>query len=493
MRRFLTLLICFSMLFTFVACNADIPSGEPSGTTSELLDSVATTAATTAGSGEATNKCDFYAGYARADITPTKFPVYLTGGTSATSVLEKIYGTCVAFSDNETTVLFITLDISNITGEFYNKAVYNINKATGIDKKNIFVSATHNHSAPHVSQSKSGDYTEEWRTALNETLVDISKEAIADLKPTEAYYGKTNTEGLAFVRRYLLADGTYRSIGLKYSWSSNAKEVAHESEADSELQVLRFTREGAKDIVMANWQAHAAHAYSNNPRAICGDFIYYFRQVVEQNDDDVLVAYFQGASGNINLSSYVNNVSGQYPKVGKALGAYCNDLLPKLERLTLDKIKVLKTTIKLGIGNDSDERVQAAIDIREGRDTNNAIRNKYKLEEHEPNAIYTRYLLRRANPSGFYNISLFAISFGDMSFVSTPCEMFDTNGMEVKTASQFKSTFVCAYTNGSEGYVPSAAAIPHGGYEVYSCKFEAGSGEKLSSTMTDMLKKLYEN
>lgn len=492
MRRFLTLIICFSMLFTFVACNADIPSGEPSGTTSELLDSGATTAATT-DADEATNKCDFYAGYARADISPTKFPVYMSGGTDATKVLEKIYATCVAFSDNETTVLFITLDVQSIPGTIYNKALYNINKATGIDKKNIFVSATHNHSAPHVLQGREGDATAEWQTSLMGKISEISKQAIADLKPTTAYYGKTNAKGLAFVRRYLLEDGTYRSIGLRYDWSSKAKEVAHESEADSEMQVLRFVRDDAKDIVMANWQAHAAHAYSNNPRAICGDFIYYFRQAVESNNDDVLFAYFQGASGNINLHSYVNDVNGQYPKVGKALANYCNELLPKLERVTLDKIKVLKTTIKLNIANDSDERVQAALDILEGRDTNNTLRNKYKLEEHEPGAIYTRYMFRRANPSGQYNISLTAISFGDISFVSTPCEMFDTNGMEVKNASPFKSTFVCAYTNGSEGYVPSAAAIPHGGYEVYACKFEAGSGEKLSSTMTDMLKKLYEN
>ena len=223
LKRFLALTLCFLILVTFVACNDDTTGGEPALSTSALLDNIATTAATTGVLEEATNKCDFYAGYARADITPTKFPVYLAGGTSATSVLEKIYGSCVAFSDKETTVLFITLDVTNIPGAFYNKAIYNINKATGIDKKNIFISATHNHSAPHMLQSKSGDYTEDWRSSLNEAVVEISKNAIADLKPTEAYYGKTNTEGLAFVRRYLLEDGTYRSIGLRYSWSSTAK------------------------------------------------------------------------------------------------------------------------------------------------------------------------------------------------------------------------------------------------------------------------------
>ena len=483
-KSFFCLILCFLMLFAFVACNGDTSNGEQGVTNApESTLDVGDVAA---------NKVDFSAGYARADITPTAYPILLGGGGEANKTVENIYATSVAVSEGETTALFITLDVMNIPNAFYSKAVQNINKATKIDRKNIFLSATHNHSAPDMLYS-----VESWREDLLDKTTDIAKESVADLKPTEAYYGTTNTEGLAFVRRYLLDDGTYRGIGVRYGWASTANEVAHESEADSELQILRFVREDAKDIVMANWQAHAAHAYSTNSRVISGDFIYYFRQEIEGKNDDILFAYYQGSAGNINLSSNVKKVGGQYPKVGKSLAAYCNELLPNLEKIALGNIKIQRSSVKLDIGNDSvkdsSARVQAALDIIEGRDSNNNLRNKYKFEEYEPSAVYARYLLRQNNPTGTYSVSVTAITFGDVAFVSAPFETFDTNGMEVKSASQFKSTFICAYTNGYEGYLPSALAFEHGQYEVYSCKFAPGSGEKISGAMIDALKKLYEN
>lgn len=477
------------MLFSFVACDEDTTIGDSSSTTSDLLDNVATTAATTDAE-EATNKCDFYAGYARAKITPTEFPA-LTGQESyAYRVLEDIYATCVAFSDNNTTVLFITLDVQNIGPDFYNKATYKIKKATGIVKANVFISATHNHSAPNMTLKL--EPLIEWRDGVSDIVADISKQAIADLKPTTAYSGSVNTEGLSFVRRYLLEDGTYRSIGLLYDWSSKAKEVAHESEADPQLQVLRFVREGAKDIVMANWQAHAAHAYANNTKAISGDFIYYMRKGVEEKHD-VLFAYYQGAAGNINLTSYVHNVTGNYIKVGNSLVDYCGKALENMKRVTLDKINVVTASPSVRIAKDDPERFQAALDIQAGKDTSGELRKKYKIEEHEASAIWARSIYLQGYPSGSYIINLSAISFGDISFVSAPYEMFDTNGMEIKSASPFKVTFVCAYTNGSEGYIPSALAVPHGQYEVYASLFEAGTGEILANKLIDMLKKLYEN
>ena len=487
MRRFLSLLLAFVMLLAFVACNEDTTGGEASTTSSDLIENIATTSVTTEGEEEATNKCDFYAGYAREKITPTELPAFLGQGSYAHRVLEDIYATCVAFSDNKTTVLFITLDVQNIGTDFYNSVTYKIKKETGITKANVFIAATHNHSAPHMVLKE--ESVVKWRGVVADIVADISKQAIADLKPTTAYSGSVDAKGLSFVRRYLLEDGTYRSIGKLYEWSSTAKEVAHESEADPQLQVLRFKREGAKDIVMANWQAHAAHAYSANTKAISGDFIYHMRKGVEEKYG-VLFAYYQGAAGNINLHSYVHNVTGNYIKVGKALVDYCGEALDNMERVTLDKIKVTTATPAARIRKDDPERLQAALDIQAGKPNSEELRKKYKFEEYEVSAIWARSIYLEGYPSGSYLINLSAISFGDISFVSAPYEMFDTNGMEIKQASPFKVTFVCAYTNGSEDYIPSALAFSHGQYEAYKCLFEEGTGEILANKLISMLQTL---
>ena len=62
--------------------------------------------------------------------------------------------------------------------------------------------------------------------------------------------------------------------------------------------------------------------------------------------------------------------------------------------------------------------------------------------------------------------------------------------MEVKNASPYKTTFVCAYTNGHNGYIPSALAYSHGEYEVYCSMYEAGTGELFSNEMIKILNKL---
>ena len=66
--------------------------------------------------------------------------------------------------------------------------------------------------------------------------------------------------------------------------------------------------------------------------------------------------------------------------------------------------------------------------------------------------------------------------------------MFDTNGVQVREGSPFKMTFVCSYANGGFGYVPSAIAYPHGGYEVIISRFCETTGDDFAAEMVRLLK-----
>jgi hypothetical protein len=50
--------------------------------------------------------------------------------------------------------------------------------------------------------------------------------------------------------------------------------------------------------------------------------------------------------------------------------------------------------------------------------------------------------------------------------LGVPGELFSEIGMQLKQRSPVPFTCVCAYTNGSLGYLPSRQAIEEGGYEV---------------------------
>ena len=83
---------------------------------------------------------------------------------------------------------------------------------------------------------------------------------------------------------------------------------------------------------------------------------------------------------------------------------------------------------------------------------------------------------------------LSAVSFGGIGLVGVPYEMFDTNGIEVREASPFKVTLVVTGCGGSAGYIPSALAVPNGGYEVYTTPWEFGTAELVVNELLRMLR-----
>ncbi len=93
----------------------------------------------------------------------------------------------------------------------------------------------------------------------------------------------------------------------------------------------------------------------------------------------------------------------------------------------------------------------------------------------------------RAEKDETEQMPLTAISFGEIAFAAAPIEMFDTNGKEVRDGSPFKTTYMCSLANGSMGYVPSIAAVPHGTYEVLACAYVPGTGEQISGELVKML------
>jgi hypothetical protein len=65
--------------------------------------------------------------------------------------------------------------------------------------------------------------------------------------------------------------------------------------------------------------------------------------------------------------------------------------------------------------------------------------------------------------------------------------------MELKEGSPFPMTFMCAYSNGSHGYMASKAAFENGGYEVDSSHFAKGTGELVVKEQIASLNTLYQS
>ncbi len=494
MKKILTILLSISMLFCAVSCadgNVDNPP-----TTTATQDTEATTAAQTTSSPielppDVEPEVPFYAGYAKVDITPDRFPVDMFGSNPAVKAMDNIYATVVAVSDGETKALFITLDLQNSSGIVLTRALSTAERY-GVSKENVLVNVTHNHSGVHNSSFTTYE-GRRWIHKYCDAIEEGIETALNDLSPATAEIGSTETPALNHVRRYYMKDGTTHGICMP---SNKAEYDRHESEADRELLAIRFNREDKKDIVMVNWQAHAAHAVGFITDAITADFIYTFRNGVEEKYD-LLFAYYQGACGNINFTSNIHG-SVNYLNVGIRLVDSLGEALESAEPSKLGKITAKRLEYTATVDHSTDKYYDKAIEARnalnayKAENNNNEMSNDqlYKLfgfySKYHVSSIITRYTSDKT-----IDIPISAISFGDISFASTPYEMFDTNGMQVKDGSPFKMTFMCAYTNGSYGYVPSANVYGNGGYEVYTTRFIKGTGDNVATKLVEMLNEQY--
>ena len=482
MKRLITLAIAIILLFSAISCGGNSTKIPSTPTTTEAATTTATPTASPSTPITPSPEPNFYAGYARVDITPeTPVPIY---NQMSTGVSDRLYATVIAVSDGENKALFITADLKNSQDPILSKT-FRLAEKYGVPSDNVFLSVTHNHST--VDYAGSAYELVRWRYLYYDAIEEGIKNALDDLKPTSAEIGTAHTPNFAFVRRYIMEDGSFKGI---HTTNPSKAYKQHETEADDEMQVIRFNRENAKDIVIVNWQAHPAHAVDMFPTVITADFVHFFREGAEEKFD-IHFAFFQGASGNINLKTYFpeRQIYKNYIEVGRALPDVLGEALENMTPIELGEIKVERVGFDVTVNHEDDDLYPIALEVVQETDEEKKkeLIKKYGFQsKYEASSIVTRYKYGKTN-----TFSLTAISFGDLGFASAPYEMFDTNGMEIKNGSPFKMTFVCSCTNGSWSYIAADHAYDNGGYEVYNCKYVRGTAEALANELIRLLTKQY--
>ena len=431
MQKLIAFLLLIATLLTMVSCSSDLKMDEKQTITEEIKTEEKETEEPLP-TGEIVIPEGFSVGYNRQSVAPEVFPVqtYTHFNHVGYSNHDPVQLTCTAISDGKTTFLMISLDIRGVDTGFVDYSTRLIEKAVGIPKEQVFINSTHTHSAPDNSHLGEGNL-KQWVQLYYKRLVRAVTLAMHDLTPAEAYIGTSHTEGVTFVRRYLMDTGRY----VTNPGADDGNAVAHESEADTELRTIRFDREGdKKDVLMVNYQTHYHGTFATQ---VSADFVHPLRQKIEK-ELDVHFAYHNGASGNLNFNSHIKGEKkyNTLEKAAYAIGDTVIDAVSKEEKANLDTL------------------------------------------QHEASYFQSR--------KG-QEVRLYAFTIGDIGFVSAPYEMFDTNGVQIRQASPCKMTFVCAYTNGHMGYCPSKEAFPHGAYEVESSPFSEGDGEEFAGELVRLL------
>lgn len=388
-------------------------------------------------------------GFGRTDITPD-FRMPLQGYPAPQNrifnrVLDPIYATCIAFSDGESTVLLYTLDLTGSCWDAVAMAKQDIQKELGIPFKSIMVSCTHNHSSPSLIQHPNRDrYVQLLRTQM----LNAARDAIEDLKSARLYSGSVEAEGLNAVRHYTLSDGTV--CGDNFGDPSGKTYTGHVGKADTQLQVLRIVRDGGKDVVLSNWQAHPHITGGETRTDLSADIVGPMRTYVEETLN-CHFAYFTGASGNLNSQSRIpgENAAMDHVSHGTELGQYAVLACSKLSPVATGKVQI--TEVKFA--------------------PTGKLSSQADLE-----------------------VEMHGISIGDAAFAIVPYEMFSQSGQYIKEHSPFQTTFVATCANYDGGYMPSENMYEYDGKESYEgslCPYAKGAAEILAEQYVQLLTTLH--
>ena len=467
------------------------------------------------------------AGFAREDITPVIGGIPLAGyGIThlrlAARVLDPIYANVTALESpsGERFVLF-TLDLISLNTVQVNSYRAAVSEATGVPETHIFVGGTHTHSAPDPYSP-----LESIRVYLYEflppVLVRAARRALADLKPASVSYGSIEVGRpgcrLNFVRHYLMTDRDRKddpapedayeagdNYGQEYSSDlEHYRYIGHEEPEDPEMQLVKFTREDADDILFINFQAHATTTGGRVKTNLSSDYPGVLVKELEVLLPGTRAVFLQGAAGNLNNYTEIEEESICGITFEKGCGnethrAYAHILasyaVRKLERgLTpsvSDEVGCAQEFYVGELDHTTDSLLPQAEEVF-------AI---YKSEGNTPRVralckekgFYSPYqcgsIRRRAAAGLTREIELNVLRIGDCGMIMAPYEMFCGSGEYIKEHSPFALTLIKSCSCGYHSYMPTKNATP-ACYERHQTPFVIGTAEKLSEEFVKLLETL---
>ncbi len=428
------------------------------------------------------------AGFSRVNINPPMginlrgyFIVRLADG-----ILDDLEVNVLALQCGDVKTLLVSADLCSIENDlsaFYRK---NISEATGVPEENIIIAATHTHTAPNVLKESDDELIVYYTDFVGKRMVDAAKFALDDLKGAKMGYGMGTAPNIAFIRRYVMKDGSVKTN----PGVNNPDIVGPVGETDESVNVMRFDREGGDTLVFVN--------FANHPDVVGGckvsaDWPGILRSTVEKILDNTKCIFFNGAQGDVNhvnvhpTGGFLNDMFMDFDDVsrGYAHARYIARVVTGGVLQAYDKVNYVD------VNSIVSKQKYIYIPSNKGKPEDmpeaHRINNLY-LEGRTDELPYEgmmrttivaearRMVLLENGPDSF-DIPLSVMKIGPVALVGIPGEPFTGIGRGLKATEGFDMIIPCCLANGGIGYFPMRDSYDEGGYEARTSKFKAGVAE----------------
>jgi hypothetical protein len=416
----------------------------------------------------------FRAGAAAVDVSPTRFPVTISGGLlpiPAQRVARPLYARSLVLDDGAMLMAITVVDTLFIPREMCDRIKRAAAAATGIAAERILIAATHTHSAPSLSgalgSGESGDYAREFPGRVTRSIVEAAQNRV----PARAGWAVVEAPQHTHCRQWILRPDRVRydpfgELSVRsqmHPGYQNPDFLGPAGPAEPGLTLLALC---AKDGRPLAWLANYSMHYFYEP-PVSSDYFGAFCKAVEarigRGDParPFVAILSQGTAGDQHWMDYGR------PAKNLTLEDYTRQMV-ELAMAAHATIRY-RDAVPLGMAQTQlvlDRRVPDASRLAWAR---GLLAGMGGRPPHSWSDVYAgEQVSLHQEPR--VELVLQAIRVGDLGITAIPCEVFGITGLKLKAQSPFVPTMNIELANGSEGYIPPPEQHRLGGYTTWPAR-----------------------
>ncbi|NTV91492.1 MAG: hypothetical protein HGA22_14225 [Clostridiales bacterium] len=387
------------------------------------------------------------------------FPYESFRGRYFTGLHDDIYGRCIRIENNRHKALIMSMELGDL-GDI-EMWLQKISEASGVPEECIFLTVTHTHGAPHVSDSYCQKVADVGKTALfgeyvMKAALEAADTAKSNMRPGRLGYGTGQCD--INVNRDLIING-------RSTMAANPHGLS-----DKTVAVMKFEDlNGAPIAYFINYAVHGAVMFDSKPKdggmLVTGDLPgETSRQIENRYGGGVVALWTSGAAGDQNP---------RYTAVRKTVNE-----MGEIERT--DALEAGYLLCQVQAESLAEEVMNVAGSI--GKMTEGAgikgIHKKFavpgQIKSEHPFDLPEDFVNQDGEP---VNMHLSLLLINNIAFVGVPGEPVCSIGMHVKNALPYRNVVVVAHCNGSISYLSDSSGFENRTFEAVVSHVKRGCAE----------------
>ena len=444
------------------------------------------------------------AGSASTNITPplgTRIP----GGFRpryAENVDDELFAKAVVIDNGTTRIAIVTCDLIAIPEKVADVAKARIADRCDIPPAHVMINATHTHTAVAIADLLGVDEDTDYTGWVPLKIADAVELAVWRLKPARVGFASVDEERITFNRRWHMRDGTVRfNPGIEHP---DLVKPTGTIDPEVAMMFVEAADDGTPISAVANFSLH--YIGTDNGNALSADYFGHFDRCMRHYLGDTCISLlWNAASGQINNTDFSGQTkwtaSGhrQAVKMANVLAGHFiveKQLMEMHETLDLSGDLATLTFQRKEITAEDLKIAEQVLSVPQGTyDAYETGPFSWVVGERIPHAlvdVYARECQRLAKLPAQMTAPVQVIRLGEAAIVALPGEVFVETGMNIKSKSDAKPTFLVSLANGYIGYIcTDKALIEEGGYETWAAKSSlpaVGTAPTMETLVASMLR-----